>query len=77
MRLKATNAHKLYRDVDSKAIVNTDVESYNKYMEQSRRIADQRQKLSSYEQEIQTLRTEMGELKEAMAAILSRLNSKE
>lgn len=77
MRLKVKNETHLYRDMDSRAIINSDIDSYNKYKESKRRIAEQKDEIQNYKSELMELKDELASLKESMSQIIARLNSKE
>lgn len=56
MRLKVVNEAGLERDADSKAIVNVDLEAYNKYKERKKRFSEKDQALQNMQREITDLR---------------------
>lgn len=58
----------LFRDVESKGIVNSDEAGYNKYIETKQKIAAQRE-------EINCLRRDICDLQQSIMQILSKLET--
>lgn len=70
MYQKVVDAKHLYRDADSKAIVNRDQESLNKYREER----DLRSKLVKVAREHDDIKKEVAEIKTMLQAILERVS---
>ena len=62
------NNPNLVRDNYSKAIINTDVEAYNDYMERKK-------KLQKKENEVNDLKKEVGELKDLVKTLIDKLGN--
>lgn len=70
MHQKVVDAKHLYRDPDSKAIVNRDQEALNKYKEER----DLRSKLVRVAREHDDIKKEVTEIKAMLQAILERVS---
>ena len=52
----------LFRDEDTNAIINSDVASYNDYMNNRRRNSDKQAELDAMKEELETLKSMLNEL---------------
>ena len=52
----------LYRDEDTNAIINSDVASYNDYMNNRRRNSDKQAEIDAMKEELETLKSMLNEL---------------
>lgn len=66
MRVKVQNEIALERDMGSRAIINTDIDAYNKYM--ARKQAKEEEK-----RELDNLKNEVRELKEMVQNLLGNI----
>ena len=67
----------LYRDVHSKALVNTDIRALEEYKNARKKRQTSNQTILQYENDINTLKEEVTEIKDSLKLILDRLTPKD
>lgn len=72
--VKIKNEPGLVKDTQSKAVLNTDSRSYMSYLNQRKRLQENRDKIDGYECQMKELINEVCELKEAIKKILTNGN---
>lgn len=71
MYVKIVNERGLVRDLNSKAVINTDVAAFNKYTEQKRRVALLKEEAIERQNNLDTLKSEVVQLQQQMKQLLS------
>ncbi len=61
--LKVKDKDYLIRDSYSNGIVNTDLESYNKYVQNYKKTYDERQKIKNLESDVNQIKNDLDEIK--------------
>ena len=71
--LKVENENALYRDMSSRAIINTDTSSREAYLKQRENILRAREATEKNTKDIQELKGELGDIKQMLAQILQNV----
>ena len=65
----------LYRDSESKAIVNKDKKAYLAYMTRKKSMEDKNSELNKMKEDIDNVKGELGEIKGLFSTLVQKLNN--
>ena len=65
----------LYRDSESKAIVNKDKKGYLAYMTRKKSMEDKNSELNQMKEDIDNVKGELGEIKGLLSTLVQKLNN--
>jgi hypothetical protein len=68
--IKVKDKNHLERDKFSNAIVNTDVENYEKYLETYRQKYSEKQKITNLENEMNVIKNDLSEIKNLLVSLI-------
>lgn len=63
----------LVKDLETNALINTDEDAYNQYIESYKKVYSEKQKLNKIESEVETIKNDLNEIKKLL---LSSINQK-
>lgn len=63
----------LVKDLETNALINTDEDAYNQYIESYKKAYSEKQKLNKIESEVETIKNDLNEIKKLL---LSSINQK-
>ena len=72
MYVKVTGTN-FVRDINSMAIINTDVNDKNEYYNKVKLLSQQRQEINTLKDEIDLIRNDMSEIKQLMVALINKV----
>ena len=73
--LKIQNEPSLIKDIQSSAVVNTDLTGYQNYINQRKKMGSEKEKISEIENNINMLASELSEIKNSIRKILDTINT--
>ena len=65
----------LYRDENSKAIVNRDKKAYLEYMKRKKTVKNKNQELDQMKEDLDNMKGELGEIKGLLSTLVQKLNN--
>lgn len=70
--LKVEGDNSLIRDMDSKAIINTDRSAYQNYIERKNAVKNQKAEIMRQAEELNNVKNELCEIKELLLTLISK-----
>lgn len=67
--IKVKDSDNLIRDLDSNAIISTDLDAYDQYVENYKRIYNSNKKLSDIENDVNKIKSELNDIKQLLLKI--------
>lgn len=68
--LKVSGHDALYRDVSSKAIVNTNQSAHEEYLKKRNSVLQEKERISRQEQEINNIKSDISEIKQMLLTLI-------
>lgn len=59
----------LVKDLETNALINTDEDAYNEYIETYRKAYNEKQKLNKIESEVESIKNDLNEIKQLLISI--------
>jgi len=70
--LKVKGNDGLVRDIETRAIVNTNTTDYENYINQRNSVISQRQEITRHSQELQQLKNDISEIKHLLLQVINK-----
>lgn len=67
--IKVKDSNNLIRDLDSNAIISTDLNAYDQYVENYKRIHNSNKKLSDIENDVHKIKSDLNDIKQLLLKI--------